>query len=60
MQSATSKFLTESEVNREPSFSQQALHDLEHIIEQSIDDSIHQPTERSEESTGATRFGTYY
>ena len=53
MQSATSKFLTESEVNREPSFSQQALHDLEHIIEQSIDDSIQQPTERSEDHSYA-------
>ena len=53
MQSPTSKFLTESEVNMEPSFSQQVLHDLEHIIGQSIDDSIQQPTERSEDHSYA-------
>ena len=53
MQSPTSIFLTESEVNMEPSFSQQALNDLEHIIAQSIDDSIQQPTERSEDHSYA-------
>ena len=60
MQSPTSNFLTESEASMEPSFSQQALRDLEKIIEQSIDDSIQQPTERTEDhsytqlSTAAT------
>ena len=49
MQSPTSTFLMDSEVNMEPSFSEQALRDLEHIIEQSIDDSIQQPSERSED-----------
>jgi hypothetical protein len=53
MQSPTSKFLTKSEVNMKPSFIQQALHDLEHIIGQSIEDSIQQPTERSEDHSYA-------
>jgi hypothetical protein len=53
MQSPTSTFLTNSEVHMEPSFSEQALRDLEHIIEQSIDDSIQQPTERSEDHSYA-------
>jgi hypothetical protein len=53
MQSPTSKFLTESETSMDPSFSQQALRDLEKIIEQSIDDSIQQPTERTEDHSYA-------
>ena len=53
MQSPTSTFLTNSEVNMEPSFSEQALRDLEHIIQQSIDDTIQQPKERSEDHSYA-------
>jgi hypothetical protein len=53
MQSSTSKFFTESEASIEPRFSQQALRDLEKIIGQSIDDSIQQPTERTEDHSYA-------
>jgi ankyrin repeat protein len=51
MQSSTSKTLTESEDIIEPRFSQQALRDLEKIIEQSIDSSIGHCSQPAEERT---------
>ena len=61
MQSSTSKTLTKSEGVIEPRFSQQALRDLEKIIEQSITSSINlcsQPAEARTEDHSYAKLST--